>query len=184
VERSAVLAVLPWKCFSTERTRISYLALPATASGAVSRKGNRMKSINATVLDRKSGGAQWRDLRFSGPFLGMFFDRGIMGLRPTQGDEKRLLSINCSAWRHRPPLVISTEPDPDFLLRSTNHDCVCGFFSKKAAWSCSTPPISTGNPGYVGRKRWAKPNHKQSSMALRYPAKMIQGNDSETPWHR
>jgi hypothetical protein len=31
---------------------------------AVSRKGSRMKMINATGLDRKSGGAQWRDLRF------------------------------------------------------------------------------------------------------------------------
>ena len=29
-------------------------------------------------LDRSA--AQWRDLRFSGPFLEMFFDRGIMGL--------------------------------------------------------------------------------------------------------
>jgi hypothetical protein len=28
--------------------------------------------INATVLDRKSGGAQWRDLRFGGSPLGMF----------------------------------------------------------------------------------------------------------------
>jgi hypothetical protein len=46
---------------------------------------------------------------------------------------------------------------PDFLLRSTSHHRVCGFLSKKAAWSCSTPPRSTGNPGYVGRKRWAKP---------------------------
>jgi hypothetical protein len=33
---------------------------------------------------------QPRDLQFRGPFLEMFFDRGIMGLRPTQGDEKRL----------------------------------------------------------------------------------------------
>jgi hypothetical protein len=46
---------------------------------------------------------------------------------------------------------------PDFLLRSTNYDHVCGFLSKKAAGSCSKPPILTGNPGYVGRKRWAKP---------------------------
>ena len=35
--------------------------------------------------------AQWRDLRFGGPFVEMFFDRGITGLRPTQGDEKGLL---------------------------------------------------------------------------------------------
>ena len=31
-----------------------------------------MQIIKATGLDRKSGGAQWRDLRFSGPLLGMF----------------------------------------------------------------------------------------------------------------
>ena len=47
-----------------ERTRISYFALLATTTYAVSRKGNRMKLINATSIDRKSGGAQWRDLRF------------------------------------------------------------------------------------------------------------------------
>jgi hypothetical protein len=39
-----------------------------------------MQIPNATGLHRKSGGEQWRDLRFIGPFLGMFFDRGIMGL--------------------------------------------------------------------------------------------------------
>ena len=27
-----------------------------------------------------------------------------MGLRPTQGDEKHLLSTNRSPWKHRPPL--------------------------------------------------------------------------------
>jgi hypothetical protein len=58
-----------------KRTRISYFALLATTTCAVFLKENRMMSINATALDRKSGGAQWRDLRFSGPFLGMFFDR-------------------------------------------------------------------------------------------------------------
>jgi hypothetical protein len=31
--------------------------------------------------------AQRRDLRFSGPFLEMFFDRGVMGLRPISEDE-------------------------------------------------------------------------------------------------
>jgi hypothetical protein len=35
-----------------------------------------MQIPKATRLDRKSGGEQWRDLRFSGPFLEMFFDRG------------------------------------------------------------------------------------------------------------
>jgi hypothetical protein len=49
-----------------------------------------MQIPNTTGLNRKSGGAQWRDLRFGGSFLGMFFDRGIMGLGPTHGDEERL----------------------------------------------------------------------------------------------
>jgi hypothetical protein len=31
-----------------------------------------MQIINATGLHRKSGEAQWRDLRFSGPFSEMF----------------------------------------------------------------------------------------------------------------
>jgi hypothetical protein len=34
-----------------------------------------MQFPEATGLDRKSGGAEWRDLRFSSPFLKMFFDR-------------------------------------------------------------------------------------------------------------
>ena len=38
-----------------KRTRISYIALLATTTGAVSLKGNRMKLINATALERKSG---------------------------------------------------------------------------------------------------------------------------------
>ena len=37
-----------------------------------------MMLINATGLHRKSGGAQWRDLRFSGPFLEMFFGFRIL----------------------------------------------------------------------------------------------------------
>jgi hypothetical protein len=40
-----------------------------------------MKLISATNLDRKSGGVQWRDLRFSGPFLEMFFDRASRSRR-------------------------------------------------------------------------------------------------------
>jgi hypothetical protein len=39
-----------------------------------------MMLINVTGLDRKSGGAQWRDLRFGGSPLEMFFDRASMSL--------------------------------------------------------------------------------------------------------
>ena len=48
-------AVLSWKCFPTERTRISYFAKPATTTYAALIRESRTQSINATVLDRKSG---------------------------------------------------------------------------------------------------------------------------------
>jgi kynurenine formamidase len=40
-----------------KRTRISYFALLATTTHAVFLKENRMMFINATNLDRKSGGS-------------------------------------------------------------------------------------------------------------------------------
>jgi hypothetical protein len=52
----------PHRDLSTALPRISYFAAVARTTGAVFRKGNRMKLINATALNRKSGGAQWRDL--------------------------------------------------------------------------------------------------------------------------
>jgi hypothetical protein len=57
---------------------------------------------------------------------------------------------------------------PDFRLRGTNHNRACGFLSKNAARSCSRPRTSTGNPGYVGRKRWAKPFDSLSFQNLRF----------------
>jgi hypothetical protein len=48
-------AALSWKCFSTERTRISYFAKPATTTYAALLRESRTQSINATVLDRKYG---------------------------------------------------------------------------------------------------------------------------------
>jgi hypothetical protein len=58
-----------------KRTRISYFALLATSTCAALLRESRMQIPNTTGLDRKSGGAKWRDLRFSNPFLEMFFDR-------------------------------------------------------------------------------------------------------------
>jgi hypothetical protein len=40
-----------------ERTRISYFALLATSTCAALRRESRMQILNATNLDRKSGGA-------------------------------------------------------------------------------------------------------------------------------
>jgi hypothetical protein len=47
-----------------ERTRISYIAALTVATFAAFSKESRMKFANAANLDRKSGVAQWRDLRF------------------------------------------------------------------------------------------------------------------------
>ena len=58
-----------------ERTRISCHAALDKAAYAPFRKERRMKFANAIKFHRKSGGAQWRDLQFSGPLVEMFFDR-------------------------------------------------------------------------------------------------------------
>jgi hypothetical protein len=47
-----------------ERTRISCRAALDMATCAAFVKESRMKIANATKLNRKSGVAQWRDLRF------------------------------------------------------------------------------------------------------------------------
>jgi hypothetical protein len=46
------------------RTRISYFAALTTTTYAALRKESRRIFINATELERKSGGAEWRDLLF------------------------------------------------------------------------------------------------------------------------
>jgi hypothetical protein len=73
----------------------------ATTSCAALLKESRMQSTNATDLDRKSGGAQWRDLCVD-TFLECFSTEESR--RPTQGDEKRLLFSHYCPWKHRPPL--------------------------------------------------------------------------------
>jgi hypothetical protein len=50
--------------FSTERTRISYDAALDKTAYAPFFKERRMMFANATNVYRKSGVAQWRDLRF------------------------------------------------------------------------------------------------------------------------
>jgi hypothetical protein len=109
-----------------ERTWVSYFALLATTTCAALRKESRMQIPNTTGLNRKSGGAQWRDLRSCGPFLGMFFDRGVMGLSANKGDENGSYSATTVTGRTALPFVISTEAYPDFLLRAAGDDHVCG----------------------------------------------------------
>jgi hypothetical protein len=61
-------------CFATEKQQICHLdrSVPgfptslrlATTTHAALRKERRRNLISVTKLDRKSGGAEWRDLRF------------------------------------------------------------------------------------------------------------------------
>jgi hypothetical protein len=55
-----------------QRTRISCHATLDEAAYAPFRKEGRMKCVNATKSNRKSGVAQWRDLQFRGHPLEMF----------------------------------------------------------------------------------------------------------------
>jgi hypothetical protein len=88
VERSAVSAVLPWECFSTERTRISYFALLATSTCAVSVERAACRSSTPWVSTGNPGQRSGEICGVSGPFLEMFFNREVMGRWPAQGDEK------------------------------------------------------------------------------------------------
>src|SRR5580693_1023583 len=72
-----------------ERTRISYFGLPATATCAALRRESRMQIPNTTGLNRKSGGAQWRDLRF--PFGLLFAQSFTYRVKP--GSSFRLFRL-------------------------------------------------------------------------------------------
>jgi hypothetical protein len=52
-----------------------------------------MKFANATYFYRKSGGAQPRDLRFSGSFLGMFFNRAWPNGRTCGSSQGKIKSL-------------------------------------------------------------------------------------------
>ena len=76
--------------------------------------------------DRSSAGAQWRDLRFGGFPLEMFFDRRIMGLWPTQVMKDGCCSATTVDGGTALPFVISTEAQ-----RSGE---ICG--SAVLSWKC------------------------------------------------
>ena len=89
-----------------------------------------MSKVAKKVTGSDRSVAQWRDLQFRGPFLEMFFDRVAMGLRPTQGDEKRLGPATTLYETVALPFVIPTE-----AKRSGG---ICG--SADLSWKC----FSTG----------------------------------------
>ena len=56
-------------------------------------------------------------MQFRGPFVEMFFDRVVMGLRPTQGDEKRLLSGKPVSMEASPSPLSSRAQPRDLQFR-------------------------------------------------------------------
>jgi hypothetical protein len=71
-----------------------------------------------------------------------------MALRPTQGDEKHLLSSNRSPRKRRPPLLSSR---PGFPVTQHRTRQRVRLSVRKGACSSRNPPTSTGNPGSVPR---------------------------------
>ncbi len=95
-------AALSWECFSTEE---SWAFGPPKAmknrfSSATTLSGSATLPFVISTEAQRSGEICGSAV----PFLGMFFDRGVMGLRPTQGDEKPLLFSNYPLWKRHPPL--------------------------------------------------------------------------------
>jgi hypothetical protein len=70
-----------------------------------------------------------------------------MGLRPTQGDEKRSVSSNRSPWKLRPPLCHPDRSVPGFPTSWHSQEPRMRLSVEKGARSSSTLPRSTGNLG-------------------------------------
>ena len=68
------------------------------AACAVFCKENRMELAAPPTWTGNPG--KPRDLQFRGSLLEMFFDRVVMALRPTQGDEKLLKGTAFQPLRH------------------------------------------------------------------------------------
>jgi hypothetical protein len=103
VERSAVSAVLPWKCFSTG----GVMGLrPAQGDEKYLLFGNYTRWKRRPPLchlDRSA--AEWRDLRCQRSFPGnVFRPDESRAFGPAQGDEKRVLFSNYRRRKRRPPL--------------------------------------------------------------------------------
>jgi len=108
---------------STALPRISYFALLARTTCAALRRESRMQIIEATGLDRKSGGAQWRDLRFPFPVLTHPLQAFLTGWFQSQeknwpvkvATEQRL---QVSSTRVRVPdvMLVSRGPQPEIIV--------------------------------------------------------------------
>ena len=69
----------------------------------------------------------------------MFFDRGVMGLRPTQGDEKRLGPATTRYGTVALPFVIPTERRSGGICGSADLSWKC--FSTELSWAFGPPKV-------------------------------------------
>jgi len=122
----------PWKHLLSplssrpERTRISYFALrqrprmrfSSRKPHDVNQRHESRQEIRGSAVERSTVQRTSR---------GNVFDRGFTGLRPTQGDEKRVLLSNYCRRKHRPPLCHLDRSAPGFPTSRCGNDHVCGF---------------------------------------------------------
>ena len=102
-----------------ERTRISYYAAPKMTSFAFPASRDRMSFAEPIALNRKSGAAEG----------------------------SAVLSTNITSPMEAPPSLLSSRAYPDFLLRGTKDDLVCGFHQGKPHELCGTHRTQQENPG-------------------------------------
>jgi hypothetical protein len=60
---------------------------PSAVGAALNRPSAPAVSLGAQPCPGSPWGVPWRDPQFRGPFLEMFFNGLVMGLRPTKADE-------------------------------------------------------------------------------------------------
>ena len=111
---------------STEAYPDFLLRAAGYATCAVLLKESRMQIINATDLDRKSGGAQWRDLCVDALSWECFSTEESWAFGPPKVMKNGSYSATTLPGSTALPFVISTEAYPDFLLRAAGNDHVCG----------------------------------------------------------
>src|SRR5580658_1176772 len=76
------------------------------------------------------------------PFLGnVFRQRGVMGLWPTQGAEKRHLFTNDRRWRHRPPLCPLDRSAAQWRDLRFSGPFLGMFFDREESWAFGPPKV-------------------------------------------
>ncbi len=135
-----------------------YAALDRTAC-APFRKERRMHCINATKSNRKSGGSPSNAFRRSR--VRLFIRTGeVMGLLPTQGDEKCLPSDGHSPWKRHVPHCHLSIPITDPKWKRRPPPC----HPERSRGTCSSTDLSgtcfsvfRAYPDFLPHSGWQRP---------------------------